>query len=290
VDETPTRIVELRRDVACSACGYNLRGLAVQGRCPECGQEVSVSLAEYVVPDAAAVAIDPRWRRRMTEAVVLALLGLGLALAGVLGWPGFIRPHGARSVVPMGLLSTWWMSQWWSAIRLTWRDPALLRPRWTDRLRAWGLRLSATAYLALPLLWEACLRSHDGAWVLPMRVALWSGPVAALAYFLQLAHVFARLSLPRRAGQAVVIGWLLALTLRAQMTSFQGMLTSEDVLAWAASFQFGSPGLLAITVLDVAYWKEPLPFAWFLLVPSLSALLLLLSLLVHLWRAGRKRE
>ncbi len=88
MDETPTRTVELRRDVACSACGYNLRGLAVQGRCPECGQEVSVSLAEYVVPDAGAVALDPAYRRRMAEAVVLALLGLGLALASRIDWPG----------------------------------------------------------------------------------------------------------------------------------------------------------------------------------------------------------
>ncbi len=32
---------EILRDVACQECGYNLRGLKVYGRCPECGERIA---------------------------------------------------------------------------------------------------------------------------------------------------------------------------------------------------------------------------------------------------------
>jgi hypothetical protein len=122
-----------------------------------------------------------------------------------------------------------------------------------------------------------------------MRIALYAGPVAALMYFLQVGHVFDRLSLPGRAAQAVVIGWLFALSLNAQMTVSNGIWTSEQVLARAPSFQFGSPGLLAVAGSQVAYRLEAVPFAWFFLAPSLFAVLLHVSLLLHLVRAGRRQ-
>jgi hypothetical protein len=40
----PVSTTTVDRDVPCRRCGYNLRGLSVSGRCPECGAAVSVSV------------------------------------------------------------------------------------------------------------------------------------------------------------------------------------------------------------------------------------------------------
>ena len=40
--QPPVRVVET--EIACTRCGYSLRGLATTGRCPECGWSVEASL------------------------------------------------------------------------------------------------------------------------------------------------------------------------------------------------------------------------------------------------------
>jgi len=48
-------------DVPCRRCGYNLRGLKPDGRCPECGTDVRVSLVTLLR------AADPAWVRRLAH-------------------------------------------------------------------------------------------------------------------------------------------------------------------------------------------------------------------------------
>lgn len=64
----------IARDTPCFRCGYNLRGLAVDGRCPECGVTVRLSQAGRHL-----AASDPRWRRRLQ-------LGAGLHACGLIGF------------------------------------------------------------------------------------------------------------------------------------------------------------------------------------------------------------
>ena len=52
----------------CDGCGYNLRGLSADGRCPECGHAVADSLRATSLFHA-----DPRWLRRLAVAGVLPL-------------------------------------------------------------------------------------------------------------------------------------------------------------------------------------------------------------------------
>ena len=40
-DVVITTMDDIVRDVACASCGYNLRGLKVSGKCPECGERIA---------------------------------------------------------------------------------------------------------------------------------------------------------------------------------------------------------------------------------------------------------
>jgi uncharacterized repeat protein (TIGR04138 family) len=62
-------------DLPCVECGYNLRGLASDGRCPECGADVADSIAESVdVDEAAAKAgAESETRRGKYEAVAASI-------------------------------------------------------------------------------------------------------------------------------------------------------------------------------------------------------------------------
>jgi uncharacterized repeat protein (TIGR04138 family) len=63
------------RDLPCVECDYNLRGLAPEGRCPECGADVRDSITESVDVDEAAAKAgsESQARRRKYEAVAASI-------------------------------------------------------------------------------------------------------------------------------------------------------------------------------------------------------------------------
>ena len=75
-----SRLGEILRttDVGCAACGYNLRGLAPEWRCPECGTRVDRSVASPLLER-----VDGAWVRRASRGTALVGLGLGAWTATV---------------------------------------------------------------------------------------------------------------------------------------------------------------------------------------------------------------
>jgi hypothetical protein len=61
----------IRQDVACIGCGYNLRTLALEAKCPECARPVVDSLARNELHLA-----DVKWLRRVRSGVVIVFIGL----------------------------------------------------------------------------------------------------------------------------------------------------------------------------------------------------------------------
>ncbi len=113
---------EIRTDLACQRCGYNLRGLNATGLCPECGTPISLSLRKdllcYAEPEyvkglargcrriltgvtmlLACIILVPlasagvsSLRRDETMGALLAWLGVSLAIGAVLmGILGFVH-------------------------------------------------------------------------------------------------------------------------------------------------------------------------------------------------------
>ncbi len=67
----------LTDDRLCVHCGYNLRGLPLDGKCPECGEAVRRSLLGDLLKYA-----DPDWLDRLRFGAALKLWNILLMLTG----------------------------------------------------------------------------------------------------------------------------------------------------------------------------------------------------------------
>lgn len=72
-------------DVPCRKCGYNLRGLGADGRCPECGAPVAVSLVGSLLRYS-----SPQWLRTLSRGAVLIICGF-LVVVGTSFFVGVAR-------------------------------------------------------------------------------------------------------------------------------------------------------------------------------------------------------
>jgi hypothetical protein len=61
-------------DFSCRRCGYNVRGLQPDGRCPECSAPVIAALHPYLIEFA-----DPQWLKRL-EAGTSGAFSAGMVL------------------------------------------------------------------------------------------------------------------------------------------------------------------------------------------------------------------
>lgn len=77
-------------DCSCVACGYNLRGLSRDGRCPECGQPVVLSLRPDLL-----IYSDIRWRRRLVLGARLVAWAMPLLIA----LQSLVIYHSLRNVI-----------------------------------------------------------------------------------------------------------------------------------------------------------------------------------------------
>jgi hypothetical protein len=72
------RVVE--RELCCVRCGYSLRGLPVEGKCPECGGEVRRSLMGDLL-----IFADAAYVKRLRMGAILAEAGIVLVLCVIYG-------------------------------------------------------------------------------------------------------------------------------------------------------------------------------------------------------------
>jgi hypothetical protein len=62
-------------DLPCRKCSYNRRGLPTEGRCPECGTPVGLSLQGDLLRYS-----DPQWLDTLRQGIKLMLIGIGIVV------------------------------------------------------------------------------------------------------------------------------------------------------------------------------------------------------------------
>ncbi len=80
-DNLESSQLQVERDTLCIHCGYNVRGLHVDGKCPECGTDVEQSLRGDLLQHA-----DAHWLEQLRFGVKLKLWNIVLGfIGGVIG-------------------------------------------------------------------------------------------------------------------------------------------------------------------------------------------------------------
>src|SRR3954471_4423184 len=173
-------------DVACRKCAYNLRSMSVNGRCPECGTPVGLSVQGDLLRYA-----EPAWLEKLRRGIHVIFAGIVLGLVG-----GFIavavsiatgrqdQPVNHLAGLVAGLVTA--VGTW----LLTEPDPSGLGEHQYGRLRM-VVRFAAIIALSQEVL-QICLSTMS----LSSQLALAFGLLAVvgmlfqtLAYVAQLAYL-----------------------------------------------------------------------------------------------------
>lgn len=136
---------ELKRDLSCRSCGYNLRGLSRENDCPECGTAVRWSVGGFMLDYA-----DPDWLKKLLRGSsllmfsVYTLFMIGALLVVIAIW------FDGESISPPSRLSmTALMAMWVDLVLViyvagTWKLTAV-EPREQTNRSALSIRMLARA-------------------------------------------------------------------------------------------------------------------------------------------------
>lgn len=203
----------------CLQCGYALRGLPIDGLCPECGQSVERSLRGASLRHA-----EPKYVRRLHHGLILVQWATGLGLtawfmllaaigAGLFAWPIIEIILGGVCVLVAANYVGWWM--------VTTPDPGLPGAR-NRRMTRWIVRAGlAAAYLPVLVIAMSMLHPEFVRWVFHMQGV---PGMAGLAVWLSLAGLIASYI-----ARVAYMRWL-AMRLPNQLLDSQALATSWTVV------------------------------------------------------------
>jgi hypothetical protein len=118
-------------DADCCTCAYNLRGLAWDAACPECGTAVAESVGGHLLRYS-----DPEWISRLADGAGWMIAGMLFSIVSCQMEPAWIMQLILGTVV--------WGSLWQGVLRLTEPEPGRVLPAF-DRERRFA-RATLAAY------------------------------------------------------------------------------------------------------------------------------------------------
>jgi hypothetical protein len=149
-------------DLPCR-CGYNLRGLAISGRCPECGATILSNPWRYVL-------LDRRWALRALTGIPMSAAMVPPMLQVLMQWGDRLLYRLVPVAVAVGFAGVWLLSS---------RRPAFERERTTIVVLRWLVRLTCGVWLGVTILIHVGRES-------PFRAS----KAALLYWFLNMATVY----------------------------------------------------------------------------------------------------
>src|SRR3954471_13836356 len=92
MEETHAAIIQ--SDMECSGCRYDLRGMPADGRCPECGQAIAITLLATLEKTGAVTlrpALTRKVRAALRDGLILLLLSAATCVAIAMAPDSWLR-------------------------------------------------------------------------------------------------------------------------------------------------------------------------------------------------------
>ena len=252
VDNATAARAAVEDDVPCVACGYNLRGLAPFGRCPECGGSIHPSVIRHRKRGQPLPPPDSRWARQVAEGAVLSVI----AFAGVVTlclapeqwfhipyrYAPVAQTPGRATLLAIGASA--WVLAWYSAWKLTRRAPAGEPVQLRRRVR-WA-RWPLTLYLACPFLAPAFGEPINGPAAVSIMVLFLCGIVGQVSLMACVMGLFSRIG---RSWASAEAAFLSVFNTGAAIFAFlipagHGGISSLDLILDLPVYPYGMPELL----------------------------------------------
>jgi hypothetical protein len=258
----PPQLPTVREDIPCFRCGYNVRGLAVDGQCPECAAAVDESLRRRAELLAGAllplVSSDPRWVRTLALSCVMISIGaIGMVAAHTISLMQLVLPEGVQAalfLVPMVVLAS---GVWLSGAR---------EPVHAARLR----------WLSTPIVIRVCIVAWVLCIVAVVVLAFTSGP-SRYAWFVYASVAMNVLS------AAICWSFFRRFATLAQRLDRPGLCRASKWLAWCAAV-----ACLTTLVPGVDYIEYgPSSYQMMTPIPVLANVMLVPTLPISLARVPR---
>jgi hypothetical protein len=246
----------LAEDVACIGCGYNLRGLASTGRCPECGRPAQGSVALHRARRKAPPPPDPRWARQVAEGAGLSLLAFVLfAVLCLAPQQWFYLPYryapardtpGRTTLLCVAAAA--WVLAWYAAWKLTARPPAGEAPRLRRRARV--ARWALTAYAVVPFFAPAFGESMSGPAAVSILALVLAGVVGVAALTACVADLFRRTGMRRTGFESATLAVInpAAAVMAFLLPAGHGGISSLDLMLDLPMHPFGTPAMLRVAL------------------------------------------
>lgn len=129
MEKTENTNSEIRDNLACVHCGYNLRGLQTDQQCPECGGSIVDSLRGHLLKFA-----DPDWLNKLRFGASLKLWNL--AISFLIGFGTVLLPAAGFGQPPVALVSLLGgVLGLWASFAITTQEPRISLQEDTVTLR-----------------------------------------------------------------------------------------------------------------------------------------------------------
>jgi hypothetical protein len=295
--EPVSSAISLEQNVPCENCGYNLRGLTVPGRCPECGTDLEPSIRAHQAHAHELLPPDPAWAAKIRAGVCLALVALALMVLPFFLPSGWFRMPFRNAplsrtpgrIVLLSIECVAWTLAWAAAWRLASREPVPNEPARRGAI-AVSLRWLSTAYMLVPFCWAWPTWDTQyprGARLIPFLALLIAGLLSAFALLWRVGQILRRREawllalLARLLAVAVTLGSFLLLTPGYQFGRDDP--SSLGLMLSLPSYPFGSPELLFDIISELARGRFANYWLWVFLAP----LMLTIMLFARIWFAYR---